>query len=157
MSSDAFRRVAEALRNSSVALRTSDSTASTIQRHIAKALFDVAVASDKETPEPQPASPDVRAVLMTFIGFIDLYFFESDHVDKRWSDLGKRLATEARAALAKPVAQPDIVAELVAACEVVKHSVDRCKGSNRFPADVADEVLGILADVIAKAKGQSNG
>lgn len=144
----AFRRVADRLQKSIDSSKFDRPGDPATRQEVCGIVYDLADELEAETPEP--ASPRVRGSLETFATFGEMLSGQ-EAPNWRHADTAKRLATEARAALAKP--QADIVAELVAVCERSHQVFEQHTLGNTLGEHLAGIMVNRLAEVIAKAKG----
>lgn len=112
---DAIRRAAKDLHDQ---VEIDDCDVPVMRIELATLLSDIALySSDAETPEP--ASPSVRECLETVATLLENHgngmYSVYERVYER-VDIGGRLATEARAALAAPVAETPSVADEATPC-----------------------------------------
>lgn len=118
------------------------------------AVLSGEAVSDKA--ETQPATPNVREKCEALATFAEL--IRDDEFISRYDHVAARLATEARAALAEPVAEtPSVNAMLLNECVRLERWL-ACEVSD--PDDRNDQkavMLGALRVVITIAKGQSHG
>lgn len=150
---DAIRRVASELEVQLMEDR--DSSKPLSGQGIVNVLENIAnAAGELDAETPRPASPDVRECLEAMITFAEnsRTLFRTNTM----GDLITRLATEARAALAKPVEPPDYD-DLVAGLEKVRQSLRAMNVDGHITHAGADSLMANLGHLIAKAKGQTNG
>lgn len=158
MSSDAIRRVARKLIAGIEGVRNPEFIA--IRRLVADSFIDLADELDAEAPEPQPASADDRDILATMATFCELQAAEC-HPTWRHHDTAIRLAAEARAALARPVAGPPDCHETLRLKQVVEHQTGIIENLEnkvaigeryRVAAENRPDIVGELVGVCLAAK-----